>query len=1378
MAEQRDERTIAAGESSDRREAGNETVVDPSKTRIDSGVRSAETVVRDTAGGETIRSSEGTPAEPQSSSKTVIRPSGPQGETIVDPGGSSNRTERVLGKGKTFADGRYEVLETVASGGFGTVYRAYDHNFERHVAVKVIKTADIPDQEMPMFLRLFQEEAKAAGKLDHPGIVTVLDHDPYALEPFLVMQFIEGGTLADLLTKREGRKLTWQEAADLGAQIAEALDYAHRNGVEAHRDIKPKNLFCADDGRYKVGDFGIARRQRPQAAQTRSSFVAAGTEGYMSPEQLARPREVDGRSDEFSLAVVLYEALTGKRPFQSVSLNFDPDEDPESARRIVHAAFDQVPKPIAKLAPQTPPALIEIIEKALQIDPQKRYRTCGELARALRAVGGGEKIQSGGEISSLWRAVAALAIVVLLGLGGFLAWPILFPPPPTDVALARQAAIEAGADSHAADTFEEARSSEQKALKLEKAGDIQNAENARQEALSLFRIAEQEAWERKLKPLPEQVAQARARAERAMADTYAAQAFRRAVEAQEAGAAAAAAKDERGNVQARQALASYQAAQAEFAAAEKEAAPEANSALQQKLATLDDRWRESKSDALKMHALATRAAQLDGLLADARSALANSDYAQASATAERAETLGGEIVAAVDAKLGETKLAARSATEAKSAAESKAKRARQMSASTAAADGEFEQGETLLAEARAAEAPEHYAQAEEVFRQASALYERAIGQKQAEFRVAAETGRREAERAREKAGSAGAGSDLQAPANAAYQKASEALERQDYDVAAKEFLLSAEEFAVAERKARLGKEIAIADAAIAQAEAQQKRAAAARASDSPGANRDWQEGERLMQSARAKVEREPQAATADARAAEGKYALAADAAEAYQKRLGGANTAISSASAAEGTADAAGAPKYPGAKEAYARANLALEKAKSLLGSDPSAAEAKAREAERDFAAARTSAEKHAVEVAKAESAIATAAEKREASKAAFANLLDGTAATFRKAEDGLKKAEDLKVADPPAAVQSAGIAAGLFEQAAGLAAPEVEKLRSDVARKSQEVVAAQSSASKAAQNRCAKEVFAAGERLLAQAKSTAGDDPPALKKQRDAYTGAIAKYAAAKKLAESPPVTASPPPGQHLTVVAGAKSGVKLSLGGGVSGASVQWSGPGARGSSGTSFEYRPPFEAQSGTVTITAKVDRDGCPEEFTWPVRVDATNAPPRISSFSPDQKVFTVGESVGFRAAVSDADEARGDAVTCEWRVNGAPRGSGACNLDLPALAKGDYRVDLVAVDRKQQRDERSHTFRVEAPNAEPLVQAWVKQHCRTTEENYLKVNGKPTTVRAEGIEIDGDLPTVTVRFRRIDSNDEATKTLDKNVTLRCAAGRCAEVKAGS
>lgn len=284
------------------------------------------------------------------------------------------------GGGQSFGDGRYQVVEVLGAGAMGIVYKAFDSVVGRHVAIKTISTEGIPPEEVGEFLRMFQAEAQAAGRLDHPGIVTVYDFNPSPEGPYIVMSLVEGGTLSGVMAKR---KLEWEEVLELGIQVAEALEYAHQHGIQAHRDIKPGNIFVTAEGRYKVGDFGVAHLRKTVDEATHSTFFSGGTPRYMSPEQVATPRKVDGRSDMFSLCVVLYEALTGQLPYQGVTLNFDPEEQPEVAQRIVTAAYART-APLRKVMPNLPVALAQAIDCGIHPDPTQRYRSCGELANVLR----------------------------------------------------------------------------------------------------------------------------------------------------------------------------------------------------------------------------------------------------------------------------------------------------------------------------------------------------------------------------------------------------------------------------------------------------------------------------------------------------------------------------------------------------------------------------------------------------------------------------------------------------------------------------------------------------------------------------------------------------------------------------------------------------------------------------------------------------------------------------------------------------------------------------------------------------------------------------------------------------------------------------------
>ena len=276
------------------------------------------------------------------------------------------------------------MLEEIGKGGFSTVYRARDHTRGIDVAVKAIDITEIDPQDLPNFIEAFRHEAALAGRLDHPGIVPVFDHDADARPPFIVMSLIRGGTLRDRLGGgKDGQRLPWPEVVKIGVQVAEALDYARRNGVKAHRDIKPGNIFCADSG-YKVGDFGIARRVKVgETDAARTLLAGAGTPGYMAPEQSLAPTTVDWRADLFSLAAVLYEALSGKRLFRGVRIEYDPDEDSSAARAILEAAYSRA-VPLRKIVPEVPAAVAEAIEKALEFDRIHRHASWTEFVTALR----------------------------------------------------------------------------------------------------------------------------------------------------------------------------------------------------------------------------------------------------------------------------------------------------------------------------------------------------------------------------------------------------------------------------------------------------------------------------------------------------------------------------------------------------------------------------------------------------------------------------------------------------------------------------------------------------------------------------------------------------------------------------------------------------------------------------------------------------------------------------------------------------------------------------------------------------------------------------------------------------------------------------------
>src|SRR5262245_58945355 len=265
--------------------------------------------------------------------------------------------------------GRYEVLNELGKGAMGVVYLAKDPVIGRLVAIKTIKNSQSgeDDSESREFRERFVREAQTAGILSHPNIVTIHDigEDTESHASFIAMEYIEGRNLKSLLGEKS--KFSWDEIADLIAQIAEALDYAHRKGI-IHRDIKPANIILTTDSKVKITDFGIAKVASSNLTTT-GQFL--GTPNYMSPEQVSGA-PVDGRIDIFSLGVVLYELLTNRKPFQGDNLT-------AISYKIVHEDFT----PPAELSSDLPPEFNPIVARAMAKDPWNRYQRGKDMALAL-----------------------------------------------------------------------------------------------------------------------------------------------------------------------------------------------------------------------------------------------------------------------------------------------------------------------------------------------------------------------------------------------------------------------------------------------------------------------------------------------------------------------------------------------------------------------------------------------------------------------------------------------------------------------------------------------------------------------------------------------------------------------------------------------------------------------------------------------------------------------------------------------------------------------------------------------------------------------------------------------------------------------------------
>src|SRR5512146_937290 len=213
--------------------------------------------------------------------------------------------------------GRYEVLAELGRGAMGAVFRARDPRIDRTVAIKTIAVPGADDKSIEEYRQRFFREAQAAGRLSHPGIVTIFDadEDQPSHTPFIVMEYVDGRTLDTLADSAPGGRLPLDTAIDLVQQVSAALDYAHVHGI-IHRDIKPSNIIVTADGRAKIADFGIAKLSMIEATLPGNVL---GTPAYMSPEQLSG-KPIDGRSDLFSLGVIAYWLFTGEKPFTGESI--------------------------------------------------------------------------------------------------------------------------------------------------------------------------------------------------------------------------------------------------------------------------------------------------------------------------------------------------------------------------------------------------------------------------------------------------------------------------------------------------------------------------------------------------------------------------------------------------------------------------------------------------------------------------------------------------------------------------------------------------------------------------------------------------------------------------------------------------------------------------------------------------------------------------------------------------------------------------------------------------------------------------------------------------------------------------------------------------
>src|SRR5262245_49037313 len=321
--------------------------------------------------------------------------------------------------------GPYEIIASIGAGGMGEVYHARDTRLGRDVAIKVLPSSFSSDAER---LHRFQQEACAAGALNHPNILSIYDTGAHDGSPYVVSELLEGQTLRQRMS---GTTVPQRKAIDYALQIVHGLAAAHEKGI-VHRDLKPDNLFITNDGRVKILDFGLAKLTGAADGNLSQTSIPTrrvdtdpgkvmGTVGYMSPEQV-KGRAVDHRSDIFSFGAILYEMLSGRRAFHG-----------ESAAETMSAILKEDPLELSETNERISPALERLVNHCLEKNPEERFHSARDLAFAIEALSGTTSIsgQNATVVPAVWERpkrrerLLWIAITAILGLALLAALPFV-----------------------------------------------------------------------------------------------------------------------------------------------------------------------------------------------------------------------------------------------------------------------------------------------------------------------------------------------------------------------------------------------------------------------------------------------------------------------------------------------------------------------------------------------------------------------------------------------------------------------------------------------------------------------------------------------------------------------------------------------------------------------------------------------------------------------------------------------------------------------------------------------------------------------------------------------------------------------------------------